>query len=79
MPAEATRFITTIYPNPTSGTFIIQAPVIINSVIVTDVIGSTKLSLHPMTQQATLNLSNYPKGMYIIKINDIYTEKIVRE
>jgi hypothetical protein len=70
-----------LYPNPTSGKFIISNNCI-NTIVVHNVLGEIIYTVHNQKQQ-TLNeidLSNYPKGIYFVKIYDgakIHTEKIV--
>ena len=68
-----------IYPNPTNGFFQIKMNINIESVTVYDNIGKIIYS----GNSKTLNLANYSKGLYFVKIkttsNKIFTKKILKE
>jgi hypothetical protein len=57
-----------VYPNPTSSLlFVTKTQTGIASIELQDLNGKT-LEIHAIEQEATLDLSVYPKGLYMIKI-----------
>lgn len=68
-----------IYPNPTNGISQIKMNINIESVTVYDNIGK----IIYIGNSKTLNLSNYSRGLYFVKIkttsNKIFTKKILKE
>ncbi len=62
----------TIYPNPTSGTFMVQIPGAVSnaSIMVTDVSGKVLQVIHPQPGQHLIqvSLTNLASGTYMIKI-----------
>ncbi len=69
----------TIYPNPSNGIFTIDN---IKSYVITDVNGRIikKLDLVNEVSNITVDISNYPKGLYFIKNatqSGFYTQKLV--
>ncbi len=68
-----------IYPNPTSGIVYVKLPEANSMLKVYDVSGKLIMSKHNLSGTAKLDLSNLPKGVYIIKAvsdKDIRTSKI---
>ena len=70
-----------IYPNPTDGLLYINVSnSIINDIVVTDISGQVYINETVNTDQTEIDLSSYPKGIYLVNIvteNDSYTKKIV--
>lgn len=64
---------TTIYPNPTKGEVSISAPERIEEVALMNTNGQLYSSYKAAGTSYTLNLANYPKGVYLLKI--IYSNK----
>ncbi len=72
-----------VFPNPSNGIFTIQSPKTIQSVKVHNECGETIYPNNFIQNDITkLDLSNYPKGMYIISIeleNKIVIQKVIIE
>jgi hypothetical protein len=71
-----------IYPNPTTGKIVIESKSNINSIEIDNVLGERTYTTSNFKQQTSseIDLYNYPKGIYFVKIYDgekIYTKKIV--
>jgi hypothetical protein len=62
----------TIYPNPSSGTFMVQIPGAVNNatITVTDVSGKVLQVLHPQPDQhlTQVSLTNQASGTYMVKV-----------
>jgi len=78
-----------VYPNPSTGIFNVQIPAItagVATIQVFDASGrkvySTEVSAISGNQNQQINLSNQPKGNYVVKMNldgKLFTEKVVVE
>ena len=69
-----------IYPNPSSGTFSIEAKADSFSLVITDVAGRKVYQNLIKDELTEMNLSHLPKGIYFVKLlskNNSHTEKIV--
>ena len=71
-----------IYPNPTSGRInvVINNNENINDVVVLDMTGKVLMSQSVNSNKASLDLSSYAKGMYLVKVvtaEDSYVKKVV--
>ena len=71
-----------IYPNPTSGRInvVINNNENINDVVVLDLTGKVLMSQSVNSNKASLDLSSYSKGMYLVKVitaEDSYVKKVV--
>ncbi|MDA3820451.1 MAG: T9SS type A sorting domain-containing protein [Candidatus Delongbacteria bacterium] len=70
----------TLYPNPVSNILYVNNPenVAIRKITIYDLSGRKIMEKHCYENDAHINLSNIEKGMYIIKINNSYTEKLIK-
>ncbi|MCX6278474.1 MAG: T9SS type A sorting domain-containing protein [Bacteroidetes bacterium] len=71
---------TTVYPNPTTGKVTISSNNNISSALIYSLYGECTYSDFKFSQETSINLSDYSKGIYVIKIqcgSKIYTRKIV--
>ncbi len=71
----------TVYPNPTTGKFIVTSSNKINSIEIYNILGVQIYPLQSIKKQMSneIDLSGFPKGMYFVKINDgkkVYISKI---
>ncbi len=72
-----------IYPNPSNGVFTIQNPTSLEDLSgleISDITGKAIYNLTPGHSPVQIDLSNYPKGVYFLKIetnNQYFTQKIV--
>jgi hypothetical protein len=64
------------YPNPSNGIFTFTQPGIIKQVEVFNVFGEQILSIQNCK---SIDLTEYPKGIYIAKINETYMYKILKD
>ncbi len=71
-----------MYPNPTNGLFMIESTEAIDNVSVYNIIGQKILSLAPKTNDATVDMSNFNTGIYVVKTNiggNINSSKIIKK
>ena len=77
--SELNASLTTIYPNPTSGILHIQSKTPIQKMMLVDITGRKLVE----TSNSTLNISNLPKGVYLLQIQlengKMETKKIVKK
>jgi uncharacterized repeat protein (TIGR01451 family) len=65
-----------VYPNPSSGVFTFKDTKNLNSVEVYNVLGEKILN---QTNQKTINLSGFSKGIYFARVNGMQVVKLVKE
>lgn len=63
---------TNVYPNPTNGVFNINNKNMANITVI-DFNGSKVLEIENSISETPINMSNYPKGMYIVRIENATT------
>ena len=72
-----------ISPNPTTGIFLIESKNLKDAKIsITDFTGKTIKQLSPCDNRISIDLSNQPQGIYLVKIiteNKIITKKIIKK
>jgi hypothetical protein len=69
----------TIRPNPVHNSLSIHAPATINKLVLYNTLGQLIFESKPSTKTASIDMSVYPAGMYILKLNDEWVEKIIKE
>jgi hypothetical protein len=69
----------TIRPNPVHNSLSISAPATINNLVLYNTLGQLIFESKPTTKTASIDMSVYPAGMYILKLNDEWVEKIIKE
>jgi hypothetical protein len=69
----------TIRPNPVHNSLSISAPATINKLVLYNTLGQLIFESNPRTKTASIDMSVYPAGMYILKLNDEWVEKIIKE
>ena len=69
----------TLYPNPTSSTVTITSPLPINNLTITNTLCQQIYTHTFSTTQAEIDISHLPQGMYIVRVNDMYVQKLVKE
>jgi hypothetical protein len=69
----------TIRPNPVHNSLNINAPATINKLVLYNTLGQLIFESKPGTKIASIDMSVYPAGMYILKLNDEWVEKIIKE
>jgi hypothetical protein len=74
---EITAAKLTAYPNPVAGNLTVEAENPLGTIILTDLSGRKVKSLESKETKASLNLSNLPKGIYILKAAG-KTSKVVK-
>jgi hypothetical protein len=70
---ETQQSTTTMYPNPSTGTFTINSKTTLTQIQITDISGRVVFETKPNTVQTIVNLQNQSKGIYQVKLVD--TEK----
>ena len=68
-----------LYPNPANSVLTIAATDNITSIIITDLLGQRVYDNYFHSEQVQLNIATLPPGMYFVKVNNIYTRKLVKE
>jgi hypothetical protein len=68
-----------IRPNPVHNSLNIHAPTTINKLVLYNTLGQLIFESNPGTKTASIDMSVYPAGMYILKLNDEWVEKIIKE
>ena len=69
----------TLYPNPTYSTVTITTPKGINNITITNTLGQQVFNRTFTTTKAEIDISHFPQGMYIVRVNDVYVQKLVKE
>jgi len=72
--------IISIYPNPAKNQLTITATTPITSLIITNTLGQLLLNQNcdkPKNMQ--IDISSFPPGIYFIKVNDTYVQKLIKE
>ncbi len=69
----------TIAPNPARNAISVTAPVAIHKIEVFNIIGRKLITETPGTATATINVETLPAGVYLLKMNDSYTVKFVKQ
>ncbi len=65
-----------LYPNPSTGLFIFKDTKNLNSVEVYSILGEKILN---QTNQKTINLNGFSKGVYFARVNGMQVVKLVKE
>jgi hypothetical protein len=68
-----------ISPNPTKNAITITAPIVLHRIVLFNTLGQLIFESKPGTKTASIDMSIYPAGMYILKLNDEWVEKIIKE
>jgi photosystem II stability/assembly factor-like uncharacterized protein len=75
--------ITSIYPNPVSGTLNIQSERLLNEIIIYNNIGKRELQYKPVSNKFQLDISHLQRGIYMLQIlesdGNINTRKIIKQ
>jgi len=75
---EANTFA--FYPNPSSSFITIESVVIINSLKLYDSQGRLLREISaPLDREITMDIADYPVGIYFIRINNLATQKFVKQ
>jgi hypothetical protein len=68
-----------IVPNPVLNKLNINAPCSINKLMLLNLMGQVVYTANPESNTASIDMSQYPTGIYILKVNDVWVEKIIKE
>jgi len=68
----------TVYPTFSAGSVCINANTIPEYIVVSDMKGTSLLTISPASNQSVINLANLPKGMYLIKIQ-VCNSQVIRK
>ena len=68
-----------IYPNPTKNTVTVSAENPIEKVEISNLLGEKLLSQKGNSTTITINLEGLATGVYIIKVNDSFVRRVVKE
>ncbi len=68
-----------VYPNPAGNTVHVTSNAAIRKLSISDIIGRTVIKQSGQSKDVTIDISNLPKGMYILRLNDNYTQKVLKQ
>ena len=68
-----------LYPNPSYSTITIASPLPIDSVTITNTLGQQVYTHTFSTTKSEIDISHLPQGIYIVRINNVYVQKLVKE
>tara|TARA_B110000285_G_scaffold56093_1_gene63851 strand:- start:578 stop:2326 length:1749 start_codon:yes stop_codon:yes gene_type:complete len=68
-----------VYPNPAKDKVTISSnDTIIKAVVVYDVLGKHLTTLYPKDTDVTINVANFTRGLYIVKVSTLEAEKTIK-
>ena len=68
-----------VYPNPAKDKVTISSnDKIIKAVVVYDVLGKHLTTLYPKDSDVTINVANFTRGLYIVKVSTLEAEKTIK-
>ena len=68
-----------VYPNPAKDKVTISSnDTIIKAVVVYDVLGKHLTTLYPKDSDVTINVANFTRGLYIVKVSTLEAEKTIK-
>jgi hypothetical protein len=67
-----------IYPNPVNDIVFIESKERINELLLSDISGRPIFTDTPLNHKSSIDLSTYPSGVYLIRINDRMTFKLIK-
>lgn len=71
-----------LYPNPTSGIFILESPIDVASIQVSDILGNIIIHTRIENQNTIIDLSEMSDGVYFVKVekeNVFFIEKLIKQ
>jgi type IX secretion system substrate protein len=68
----------TVYPNPTSGVLNVSGPNI-TSVIISNLLGQVVYTHVYAAKQVQIDVADFPKGIYLVRVNGTEVRKFVKE
>jgi len=68
-----------VYPNPTNQLLTIQSSLLINKIELIDLAGQVVISERPNKKVCNLDLNALNQGIYLLKVNDAYTMRVIKE
>ena len=71
--------IVNMYPNPTYSTITITAPLHIHTVTISNMMGQQVYTQSYDVDKAEIDISALPQGMYVVRVNNTYVQKLVKE
>jgi len=68
-----------IYPNPAYSTITIESSAQINTVTIANIIGEVVEAQKYNKEKVEMSITNLPAGVYFVKVNEAYVQKIVKQ
>jgi hypothetical protein len=68
-----------IAPNPANNNIVVESDATINKIEITNIIGQKLLSQVYKSNNVTVDLSSFTNGVYFIKVNDSYFQKLIKQ
>ena len=68
-----------LYPNPAYNNITITAPTPIGNVSISNMFGQQVYTHTFSTTKTEVDISHLPQGMYIVHVNDVYVQKLVKD
>ncbi len=74
----ATQTAISIYPNPIQDFISVRSSELINKVEITNLIGQNIFTKNCHTDRLTIDMSLFERGMYLIKVNNTFVQKLIK-
>jgi hypothetical protein len=75
-----TNEVVTYYPNPVRDELIVSSPEMMNSVVITNLLGQVVVTYNGKGEKdASIDVSGLAKGLYFLKVNNKYVNRFVKE
>jgi hypothetical protein len=69
----------TVSPNPATTSLTITASEKIETIAISNLLGQTLYTCEYNSQQVHIDITNFPKGVYFVKVNGLEIRKFVKE
>ncbi len=67
-----------IFPNPSTGTLTVSATDKIQKIAITNSLGQTVFFKEYDRQSVNINIAGFPTGLYVVKVNDQFVQRVVK-
>lgn len=69
-----------IYPNPVGGVLVVSSAEVIERIVVTNIVGQiVRAHFSFAAKEVRVDVAHLPKGIYFIRVNDVYVQRFLKE
>jgi hypothetical protein len=68
-----------VFPNPGHNTLSISGEEVINSVTISNLVGEVLIKEQPEKEATQISIAHLPPGMYLLRVNDVYVQRFMKE